>query len=224
MQDTLVKISDGDDKVLRQVMQMIGATLLPTRQFGKAFFLLGSGRNGKSTLLNMVAKLHGEGKIARLPLEAMSGQRASFTMIGLVNKSVNIIDDISYISVKENGLFKSMIAGEGLNAEVKGGRIFNFYNEATIIAGCNNMPNFADKGQSTATMDRTVIIPLNHKFNRDAAGAKIAERLKQDDVIEALASLACGALYQAKTAGLVESERTKDAMEEMELEQDSVKY
>lgn len=203
----------------------MGASLLPTKVFGKAFFLLGSGRNGKSTLLNMIARIHGESKIARIPLEQMTGDRKSFTMIGLVNKSVNIIDDISHISMKENGVFKSMIAGEGLNAEVKGGKIFNFYNEATVISGANNMPNFADKGESTATLDRTVIIPLNHQFKRDPKGAAVAERLKQDDVIQVLIAFACEALMGAKKAGiLTESDETKAAMKEFEEETDSVLY
>ena len=217
-------ISDGDMQIKKQLLQMGGVSLLPTKKFRKAFFLDGDGGNGKSAMLNVLAKVHGDSKISRLKLDVMSGQRASFAAIGMVNKTVNIIDDLSAISLKENGTFKSMVAGEGIMAEVKGGKVFNFYNEATFIAGGNGVPALNDKGSSTAIMDRMVIIPLNHKFAKTPAGVAKGEYMLTDGVIEIVASIMAHSAHMAQKHGLITSDKTSDAIGKYEVENDSVLF
>lgn len=219
----LKTISEGDKDIQKQIAQMIGVSLLPTKQFRKAFFMVGQGGNGKSSLLDMISKIHGQEKISSITLENMTGSRATFVCYGLVNKTVNAIDDLSNVSLKENGILKTIISGGQMQAEVKGGKTFNFFNEATLIANGNAIPNFNDKGDSTAIMDRMVFIPLNHKFEKTPKGVEAARRLLEDDVITVIASFCAVATHHAQLHGLSTSQKSKDKAEEFEMETDSVK-
>lgn len=220
----LQEVSEGDTDVIMQIQQMIGASLLPTKQFRKAWFMIGEGGNGKSSLMNMINRVHGSEKISSVALENLTGARAPFNCYALVDKTANTIDDLSSISMKENGVLKTIISGDQLTAEIKGGKQFSFYNEATLIAAGNSLPNINDKGNSTAILDRMIFIPLRHKFKISTAGVQRARRLSEDDIIKVIATTVAYAVHSAQVKGLVISERSSITAEVFETETDSVKY
>ena len=79
-------------KYLIYLQKCLGYTLCKNSRRHKAFFLVGDGSNGKSTLLDMVKEMLGEENISNLSLLDLEH---SFRPAELEHKLANIGDDIS---------------------------------------------------------------------------------------------------------------------------------
>ncbi len=216
--DFMSQYVKGDSDLAKQMIEVIGAVMVPTWVTRKAFFLVGTGGQGKSGFMDYVRRVIGQEKISDLPLSSIASNRA-FDKLPLVNKMGNFIDDLEKVSSRENSIFKSIVAGGTINAEVKGGKSFSFKNEATIFANGNDIPQLNDRGSSTAITDRMVIIELKNKIAKDL---NKLNRVMQDDVAAIGAYLGAVAMHKVWHKGLTETAASKETLRQFELDQDSV--
>ena len=92
-----------DREVREYVQEYIGYTLLPDCRLQKAMLWIGSGANGKSTLSEIVAKLHKQ--VSSISLNKLEG----FNLTPLVGASLVIVDETpARISEQE---FKKIVSG-----------------------------------------------------------------------------------------------------------------
>lgn len=161
--NTFMNQFDYKEGLLRSIKEMFAISLLPTGVARKAFFLVGNGANGKSSLVKFFCDTIGNDKVSELTLNDISEQR-SFPKYDLIGKIINRIDDMDNIPTNQTGSFKTLVAGEMMRAEIKNGPTLSFKNEATLIAGSNHMPKFKEQGLSTAITDRVRIITLENSF------------------------------------------------------------
>lgn len=188
--DTTLNSIACDDKEIRAVLEeAIGYCFYRNNSLSKSFFLTGSGANGKSTFLDMLSNVIGEGNKAFLDLEELNER---FSVATLSNKLVNIGDDISdeFWQGRATSNFKKLVSGNAVKGEFKGQDAFFFKPYAKFFFSANTLPRVRAKGFD-AIKRRLVIIPFNAKFTPDMPGfrANIGRDLRDKTVMEYLIKL-----------------------------------
>ncbi|WP_162990100.1 DNA primase family protein [Mesobacillus foraminis] len=133
-------VPDEEDKEL--LYQVIGYSLVRTLKHQVAFLLTGSGKNGKSTYLDVIRGLLGEENCASISLHYLcDGKFASGHLFG---KYANIDTEMEKKVIKSSSVFKKSVGGETLTAEIKGGRFFEYRPFATQFYSANQLPPTQD--------------------------------------------------------------------------------
>ena len=189
LDETLDKIS-CHNKELRMVLEeAAGYALFRKNELGKAFFLTGTGSNGKSTYLKILEYMLGEDNISNLDLKKLSDRFSTVMMFG---KLANIGDDISDEFVIDTSIFKKIVTGERIDAEQKGQPKFEFNPYVKLYFSANNIPRMG-KGKDWEAIERRMqIIPFNAKFSPDDPDFTpyISTKLKSQGSIEYMIRLA----------------------------------
>ena len=158
--DTLDKFACSDEEIRLLLEEVIGYTFYRRNELRKAFIMIGDKANGKSTYLDMIKTVLGDGNTAALDLKEL-GDR--FKTAELFGKLANIGDDIGDEFIPNPAVFKKLTSGDRLNAERKGQDPFDFNNYSKMLFSANNIPRIKDK--SGAVINRLVIIPFNATFS-----------------------------------------------------------
>ncbi len=197
------KLACGDESVYQLLYQSIGYCFYRRNELRKSFFLLGEKRNGKSTFLDMVSTLLGEDNTANLDLCEI-GDR--FRTAELTGKLANIGDDINDEWVSNTAIFKKVVSGDTVTAERKGKDPFKLRSFAKFFFSANSLPRLGRGKDSSAVLDRLVIIPFDAKFSKTDPDYDpfIKYKLRGEDVMEALIAKAVPALRDV----LIEQEFT----------------
>jgi len=172
----------GIDKFLGEVVgleyqplieEMHGCALAGDVRHQKALLLLGSGANGKSVLARIAESMVGTENTANVPLDELTNN--TFYRAELRSKRLNIYADMSPVSIKNVGLFKSLISGDRIQADRKYRDPFAFSSRAILVFACNKLPEFEEN--TYAVMRRLVVIPFCHHFDERDADPDLANKL-----------------------------------------------
>ena len=195
LEGVMRKLACGDDNVYELLYQSIGYCFYRRNELRKSFFLLGEKRNGKSTFLDMVSTLLGEDNTANLDLCEI-GDR--FRTAELTGKLANIGDDINDEWVSNTAIFKKVVSGDTVTAERKGKDPVKLRSFAKFFFSANSLPRLGRGKDSSAVLDRLVIIPFDAKFTKNDADYDpfIKYKLRGEDVMEALIAKAIPALRE----------------------------
>ena len=192
---TMKKLACYNDDVERLLYQAVGYTFYRRNELRKSFFLLGEKRNGKSTFLDMVNTLLGEDNVANLDLCEI-GDR--FRTSELNSKLANIGDDINDEWVSNTAIFKKVVSGDVITVEKKGKDPFKLRSFAKFFFSANSLPRLGRGKDSSAVMDRLVVIPFDAKFSKQDADYDpfIKYKLREEPVMEALIAKSIVALRE----------------------------
>ena len=216
LEGVMRKLACGDENVYELLFQSIGYCFYRRNELRKSFFLLGEKRNGKSTFLDMVGTLLGEDNTANLDLCEI-GDR--FRTAELTGKLANIGDDINDEWVSNTAIFKKVVSGDTVTAERKGKDPFKLRSFAKFFFSANSLPRLGRGKDSSAVLDRLVVIPFDAKFTKDDADYDpfIKYKLRGEDVMEALIAKAVPALRTVLIdQEFATCERVKKNIEEFE--------
>ena len=136
-------ISEDDANKYALLMEMIGLSMVKKAMFQKMFVLLGEGRNGKSTWLEMVQNVLGYENISNVDLTDLG--TSTFRSAELYRKIANINDDLSIKTLTDTGIIKKLVSGEVVVAERKFKNPFTFKSFATMIYATNKLPRTTDR-------------------------------------------------------------------------------
>ena len=161
--DTLNKLACGDAQIRMLMEEIIGYTFFRRNELRKAFMLKGKRHNGKSTFLDMLAHLLGEDNISALDLSELSHE---FKASGLFGKLANIGDDIEDEFIPSAGIFKKIVSGDRVNANVKNMAPIEFNPYCKLIFSGNTIPRLGRGRDSDAIIDRLIIVPFNASFQK----------------------------------------------------------
>lgn len=191
----MTKFACGDEVVENLLYQSVGYCFYRRNELRKSFFLLGEKRNGKSTFLDMVGTLLGEDNTANLDLCEI-GDR--FKTAELTGKLANIGDDINDEWVSNTAIFKKVVSGDVVTVERKSKDPFKLRSFAKFFFSANSLPRLGRGKDSSAVLDRLVIIPFDAKFSKQDADYDpfIKYKLRKEDVMEALIAKAIPALRE----------------------------
>lgn len=159
---TLDKIAAHDSAVRALLEEAAGYALFRRNELGKAFFLTGTGSNGKSTYLETLECMLGNSNVSSLDLKKLSDR---FSTVMLFGKLANIGDDISDEFVVDTSLFKKIVTGNRIDAEQKGQPKFEFNPYVKLYFSANNIPRMGKGRDWEAIKRRMVIIPFQARFS-----------------------------------------------------------
>ena len=137
----------------------MGYCLLPDCRYQRCMFLIGSGANGKSVVVDTLVSILGEENICSLPLQLM-GQR--FLIGQLKDKLLNVATELATNQPMDTANFKDAVVGGLLMADQKHGRAFAFYPIAKHVFSMNEVPKITDK--SYGFQRRPIVLTFNERF------------------------------------------------------------
>lgn len=159
---TLRRLACDDQGIYDLLEEVIGYLFYRRNELRKSFILLGDKANGKSTYLDMLKTLLGDGNTSALDLSEL-GER--FKTAELFGKLANVGDDIGDEFIANPAVFKKLVSGDRVNAERKGQDPFDFSSYAKLLFSANSMPRIRDK--TGAVLDRIVLVPFKAQFSKD---------------------------------------------------------
>jgi len=141
----------------------------------KAYMIVGSGSNGKSTYLSLVTELLGKENVSNVPLQDLTDHGDKFAKAELVGKLANIYADLPDRALRNPGAFKVLTGGDRTTAQKKFKDPFSFQNTALLIFSANKTPEVTD--DTYAFWRRWVIIefPYTFKENKDFLRSLLTE-------------------------------------------------
>ena len=141
----LDQVFDGDadiDERKAFIQEWFGYIMLPTNIFEKFLVIVGGGGNGKSTLLDCIAEIIGDGNFSNMELEELATSR--FASSHLLGKYANLCSEGTRSNVLESPALKKITGGDVLTAEQKFCDQFQFRPFCKLIIASNYEPAVSD--------------------------------------------------------------------------------
>ena len=179
------------------MFELFGFCLYRRYFIHKAFMFVGSGRNGKSTLINLLRRFLGPQNVANVPLQAFAENR--FAAASLYGKLANTFADLSSEALRDTGLFKTLTGEDTIEAERKFKNPFRFTNYAKLVYSCNKLPETYD--DSDAFFARWIIINFPNRFEGEKADKHLIDKLTTEDELSGLLNLALISLWRLLERG-----------------------
>lgn len=219
---TLTKLSCADETIRALLEECIGYCFYRRNELGKAFILTGDKSNGKSTFLDVLKYILGEGNISALDLKELGDRFNTSMMFG---KLANIGDDIGddFLQGSQVSIFKKIVTGNRIKAERKGQDPFEFNPYIKLLFAANDIPRMKDK--TGAVLRRLVIIPFNASFSKSDPDydVDIKYKLISQESIEYLIQLGVAGLKRVRVnQGFTESAKITQAIQEYEEENNPI--
>ena len=168
--DTFLNEVSFYDKEIKYCLEdIIAYSFYPRNFIHKAFFLVESGRNGKSTFCEMLASALGDNNTNHVSsIEGIEKDHKEREKV--VNKLLIIGDDISNERIERMGTLKSIISGNTINIEPLYKSAYDFRPFCKCIFNVNKYP--AVKDQSDGARERFINIPFNNHFSKEQGNLK----------------------------------------------------
>jgi P4 family phage/plasmid primase-like protien len=146
--------------IIPTVWELIGYLMLSGNPLHKAVMLMGTGRNGKGTLLRAIVNLLGKHNVTAASLHDLVGTR--FTTASLFGRLANIAGDIDATYLETTAVFKAITGQDQISAEHKGRDRFEFTPWAVPVFSANEIPASADT--TLGYLSRWLPIPFPNNF------------------------------------------------------------
>jgi len=187
------------------LFEVLGYTLYPEVKFRKAFMLVGEGKNGKSTFVNLVKELLGKYAEDISPRELFDSQNR-FIVSNLYHKLVNAVAESKDYTIEDMDRFKRLTGGDWFTADVKFKDPITFRNIAKLIVASNNMPYLRDTNDK-AFWHRWVIVEFPHHFPDDDTWFRRTFTGEEKDGIITVSLLAFMRVIQHKAFDFEQNEK-----------------
>lgn len=168
------EICAGDIELQTVLQEMVGYCLSHNSKAEKAFFLYGSGKNGKSVLAQIIEALIGSENVSCISLEALNNQ---FGIASMVNKMVNISAENELKGKLNTQIFKSIISGDTVNVTRKYREDMTCHFSTKLIMLVNNLPTTGDV--SYGFFRKIVILPFKVRFE-ETQDVNLVDKLKRE--------------------------------------------
>lgn len=150
-----------------------GYCLINDYRYSNFLLLVGSGRNGKSTYLDVTASFLGRNNVVAHSLQSLAHRQ--FSTARLYGKLANICADIPGTPIEYTGIIKELTGGDIITADQKFREGIEFVNRAKLWFSANEVPIARDS--SDAFHSRVRIIDFPNRFEDGAAGTANKHRL-----------------------------------------------
>ena len=168
---------------LECLLRVLGYSISSLTKGRKAFVFYGIGRTGKSTILNVLEAVIGEGLVSHEPFHTMSGERAKAHYEG---KRINISRETSTKVNKQEESFKSLISCEYTTGSEKFEKQRDFIATLSFVFAGNSDVDFAVLDD--AILDRLVYLMFTREIPEDEIDLELESKLLDEkDVIFSLA-------------------------------------
>ena len=173
------------------IQEMFGWTLWKEYKPQKAFILLGSGANGKSTLLNALVRLLGKKNVSAIELAELD-QR--FMGIELQGKLANICTEIKSKKLSNATLFKKLTGDDLTKGERKNKNPVYFRNFAKLLFSANKLPESPDF--SNAFYRRWIILEFPNNFKGSEININLLDEITTESELKGILNWAIQGLQR----------------------------
>lgn len=219
--ESVMKDEQGNvkDELIAFLQKSIGYTLTGDISEQVAFFLWGTGRNGKSTFINIVKEVLGDyGK------QTNSDTFTSKQGDGGINNDIARLHGSRFVSAVESedgqklseSLIKQLTGGEPITARFLRKEFFEFLPEFKIFFTTNHKPIV--KGDDEGIWRRIRLIPFTHTIPREEVDKQLPEKLRAE--LPGILRWAVEGCLKWQEEGLGEPEEIKAATDEYKEEMD----
>ncbi len=205
-------IAIGNKEIIQLLYEGIGYSFLKTIELAKVFIMTGDGRNGKSTLLDLIREIVGLKNATTLDFKELG---KDFGTGGLAGKLVSLAGDISDQRIDDSDVFKKIASGDLVRVNQKYKQQYDIIPYTTLWFSANKIPPSNDK--TYAFYRRLCIIPLDANLTsiskRD--GMIFHKQLLADSSREYVAYKAVKAIHNVltNTYDFIEPKVVKDELE-----------
>lgn len=168
------------------IQELLGYLLIPDYRYQRAFLFCGNGRNGKSTLINLIQYFLGKENCAYESLQNLTTDK--FAIANLYGKLANIFSDLPANKIYDTSIFKILCGNDAIKGEQKFKDSFSFYNTARLIFATNKPPQIDD--DSIAFWRRWIVINFPRTFTEREANHNLLEELTKPDELSEMLNFA----------------------------------
>lgn len=173
----------ADENNRMKCYELIAYCLYRGYPIQKMFVLFGPGSTGKSSFMDVVQKILGDGNCSNVSMQDLAKDR--FASSDLYKKLANICGDLDNTAMYQVATLKQLTSNKDrIRAQKKGEKAFNFINFAKPIFGANHLPS--SKDETSGFYRRFEIIPFMHVFRADEFDSTFLESLTSDAEISGL--------------------------------------
>jgi len=204
------EVMHADDIPVAQ--EIFGWCLLSDYRFHRSVMLIGGGRNGKSTFLNLLIKFLGEENITGMTLQELDAD--PFSKSRLFGKLANIFPDLPEKALQGSGIFKAITGGDlRIHANVKFKSGFEFENTAKLLFSANVVP--AAQDESDAYFRRWILLTFPNAFDEKKADKTLLKKMTTPEELSGLFNWAVKGLKRLlENDGFSYSKSTDETREE----------
>ena len=160
----LSEILDGNDALT--IQEMFGYCLYRSYPIAAIFMHVGSGSNGKSTLLSVLRRWLGEKNVATYTMQSLIEDR--FAVANLRGKLANIFPDLSDAHIFHTAMLKAITGNDAITArQMHVQKAESFISYAKLIYSTNRPPLIDDP--SNAMWRRIIEVDYRHTFVENAS-------------------------------------------------------
>lgn len=211
----------GDNKnLIEHVQLMIGYFLSGFTNEQKLFIYFGSGRNGKSTLIEIMRKLLGDYAV-NIPIEAlMSKDTPSMgnEIVRLRGARLATTGEVEQGKRLAENQAKLLTGNDTMTARALYSESIEFRNKAKIVMGTNHLPGV--RGQELGLFRRFDITPFNVTIPNEKVDKKLFEKLMNE--MSGILNFALEGFRKWQLTGLGEPIEITQAVESYKISQDPI--
>lgn len=164
----IAEVSDDDKETAELLRLALGYSVTADVSEQAFFVLLGSGANGKSTLLETVAAVLGD-YAGLLPFSVLTRDRDARAVQAEIAQLPGVrfarASELAENKYLDEGRMKSLTGGDPISCAHKFGRPFTFRPSFKLWLGVNHRPRVSDR--SHGFWRRAVVIPFTRTFTID---------------------------------------------------------
>jgi len=200
--------------------EVFGYCLIQNVRWQKAFMFTGTGANGKGTVINLLTAFLGAENVAGVPLQELDENR--FKRAELFGKLANLFADLDSRALQSSSYFKTVVAGDRIDAERKYKNPFFFRPFCKLVFSANEIPKSKDR--TFAFYRRWIIIPFPNQFVGSRENKHLIDELTTPDELSGLLNRAlCGLERLIANGNFSESDTTRQALEAYQTANDNVR-
>jgi putative DNA primase/helicase len=171
----------GDEDKIEFVQRVLGYGLTGHANEQVFFVLIGSGRNGKSTLLNLFRDIVGDYG-CHTPIETLLVRQYDNAipndLARLVGKRIVTAAEANWNRQLDEAKLKTMTGGEPISARFMRQEYFQFAPEFKLFLAVNDFPRV--RSTATAFWRRAVVIPFDVQVPEGEVDPNLSQKLKAE--------------------------------------------
>ena len=213
----LYTIMDGDKERMEYLQKLFGYCLTSGIENEEFYLLYGSStRNGKSTLVETIAHLMGQGYALNVAPETWqyikrNSRAASGDIARLASAKMVHSGEIPKGMTLDSGLLKLVTGDDSVTTRFMFKDEFEFKPKFKLILNANRLPKVSD--DTIFTSGRVKVIPFNHHFNEDEADITMKSKLISPSELSGILNWMLEGLSKYERDGLTPPQSVKEATE-----------
>ena len=213
--DALQKAIPDNRDMFHCLQAFSSLLLIRTMRMEKAFFFLGSGGNGKSTIMKAIENIFPD-YISHVDLGDLVNDQ--FAAGSLVDKLANVYSDIQSLKLKDMKIFKAISSGDTISVNEKYSKRRDETIQVIQIYSANKMPPIEEKNRGFLRRCSPITFDMVIKNQDPRIDAKLNTPLERSRILSLLIKVA----RYTKRKGFIYEKTQQEILDILEEREDPI--